>query len=541
MLKIKSTLPELTAKYVSASIIMNKRIIIIYGLIIILLGGVRAFSQIKLPPHFSDHMVLQRDMKVPIWGTAKPGGEVTVTFAGQKKTTQAGRDGKWMIKLDPMRSSAESRKMTITETGDTQTSGFDDVLVGEVWLCSGQSNMDFTVAKTEKYYFAGTNNEAAEVAAANYPLIRRFTGDWSKSAEPKTEVPGTWKVVNPETVREFSAIGYFFARDLQKEIKVPIGVMVLTYGASTAHSWIRREALSADPQLKSFTEKFDSDLYAFKTDPAIKGKREKDLKQWEADAAAAKVAGKPAPRRPRNPDPIEDQHNPTVMFNGMIAPVIPFAIRGVLWYQGESITGDKALFPKVNETLINDWRKLWGQGDFPFYFVQLAPNKDPKPDPSESSIAEVRERQAQALRVPNTAMAITIDIGDAKDIHPHNKQDVGDRLSRIALARIYGRKNEYSGPVFESMKIDGSSIRLKFSHTTGGLIAKGGPLKYFAIAGADKKFVWADARISGDTVVVANSSVGSPMYVRYAWADNPDGCNLYNQARLPALPFRTDK
>ncbi|MEP6900714.1 MAG: sialate O-acetylesterase [Actinomycetota bacterium] len=520
---------------------MNKSIYFILILATLCLSAETLLSQVKLPPHFSDHMVLQRNMKVPVWGTANPGESVTVTFAGQKKKVKAGLDGKWRIDLAPMPASAVSRTMTVSDGAQNQKVMFGDVLVGEVWLCSGQSNMDFTVAKTEKYYFAGVNNEAAEVAAANYPLIRRFTGNWKRSYEPKSEVEGTWKITNPENVREFSAIGYFFARDLQKEIKVPIGIITLTFGASTAQSWIRREALEANPELKPLLDKFDTEKKAYETDKAINEKYQEALKKWEADVATAKADGKTAPRKPRNPDPVDDQHNPTVMFNGMIAPMRPFAIRGVLWYQGESITGAKELFPKFNRTLITDWRKLWGEGEFPFYLVQLAANKDPKTEPGESSIALVREMQTESLALPNTEMAVTIDIGDAKDVHPHNKQDLGNRLAKIALAKIYGRKIEYSGPVYESMKIEGNAIRLKFSHADGGLIAKTGALKYFAIAGADRKFVWADAKIEGDTVIVSSSSVSTPIAVRYAWADNPEGCNLYNAAGLPAVPFRTDK
>lgn len=519
---------------------MNKNCCFILILATLFLSGRVALSQVKLPPHFSDHMVLQRNMKAPIWGTANPGEQVTIAFAGQKKKARANADGKWQVNLDPMTASSASRTMTVTDSKNQKVM-FVDVLVGEVWLCSGQSNMDFTVAKTEKYYFAGVNNEAAEVAAANYPLIRRFTGEWKRSYEPKSEVAGTWKVINPENVREFSAIAYFFARDLQKEIKVPVGIITLTFGASTAQAWIRRETMAANSELKPLLDKFDTEKRAYESDAAIIEKYRQSLTKWEADVAAAKTEGKPAPRKPRNPDPVDDQHNPTVMFNGMIAPVIPYAIRGVLWYQGESITGAKELFPKLNETLITDWRNLWGQKDLPFYFVQLAAHKAPKTEPDESGIAVVREMQAKSLALPNTGMAVTIDIGDAKDVHPHNKQDVGNRLSRIALAKIYGRKIEYSGPVYESMKIEGNIIRLKFSHAGGGLVAKDGALKYFAIAGTDKKFVWADAKIEGDTVIVSSPAVTAPVAVRYAWADNPEGCNLYNAAGLPAAPFRTDK
>ena len=510
-------------------------------LAVLLLTACPVLAEVKLPPHFSDHMVLQRDMKVPIWGTAESGEQVTVEFAEQRKRAKASADGKWQVNLDPMPASDAARTMTITGAAKNQKVKFDDILVGEVWLCSGQSNMDFTVAKTEKYYFAGVINEAAEVAAANYPQIRMFTGEWMRSYEPRAEVAGTWKVTNPENVREFSAVGYFFARDLHKELKVPVGIITLTYGASTAQAWIRREALAANPELNPLLDKFDADVKAYQADAAGREKYQQALKKWEAEAAAAKASGKPAPRRPRNPDPVDDQHNPTVMFNGMVAPVTPYAIRGVLWYQGESITGPRELFPKLNETLVRDWRKLWGQGDFPFFFVQLAAYKAPATEPGESSIAVVRELQAKALALPNTGMAVTIDIGDAKDVHPHNKQTLGHRLARIALAKTYGRNIEYSGPMYEAMQVEGSAIRLRFSHVDGGLVAKGGPLKHFAIAGADRKFVWADAKIDGETVVVSSPLVSAPVAVRYAWADNPEGCNLYNAAGLPAVPFRTDE
>ena len=397
--------------------------------------------------------------------------------------------------------------------------------------------MDFTVAKTTKYYFAGVTNEAQEVAAANYPNIRMFSGAWRRSYEPQTAIEGVWKICTPENVKEFSAIGYFFARDLQKKLDVPVGILTETYGASTAQAWIRREALAADPELKPMLDKFDADVAAYKTNPPDMTAA---LKRWEEAAAKAKADGKAAPRRPGDRNPTQDQHNPTVMFNGMIAPIIPCAIKGVLWYQGESITGNRNLFPKLNETLIQDWRKLWGY-EFPFFFVQLAANKAPATGPGNSGIATVRELQTKALDLPGTGMAVTIDIGDAGNVHPKNKQDVGDRLTRIALAKTYGRKMEYSGPMYESMKVEGNTVRIKFTHIGGGLVAKGGPLKQFAIAGADGKLVWADAKIDKKTVVVSSPQVTGPVAVRYAWADNPEGCNLYNTDGLPAVPFRTDK
>lgn len=520
---------------------MKKSIHFVIILSLLLLAACPVLAEVKLPAHFSDHMVLQRDTRVPVWGTAAPGELVAVKFAGQHKRTTAAADGKWRVYLDPLTASAESRVMTVSGSTKNKEVRVADILVGEVWLCSGQSNMDFTVAKTEKYYFAGVNNEAAEVASANYPHIRMFTGQWARRYEPQADVAGIWKVTTPEHVREFSAIGYFFARDLQREIKVPVGIITLTFGASTAQAWIRREAIAASTELKPLLDKFDAEVKGYETDAAVREKHQQALKAWEADAVAAKAAGKPAPRRPRNPNPVEDQHNPTVMYNGMIAPFVPYALRGVLWYQGESITGPRELFPRWNETLIADWRKLWGRQDLSFFFVQLAAHKAPAAEPGESSIAAVREMQTRALALPHTGMAVTIDIGDETDVHPHNKQDVGDRLARIALTKTYGRKLEYSGPAYESMKVDGGAVRLKFSHVGGGLVAKGGPLKHFAIAGPDKKFVLAEAKIEGESVVVSSPSVSAPVAVRYAWADNPVGCNLYNVAGLPAVPFRTDK
>ena len=510
---------------------------------ILLFGAAALRAEVTLPSHFSDHMVLQCDMKVPVWGTASPGETVTVEFAGQKKSVQVGAEGKWRVELDPMPASSDGRVLTVNGSDGKSSVRFADVLVGEVWLCSGQSNMDFTVARTEKFYFCGVTNEAEEVAAANYPKIRMFTGDWARSYEPRSNIPGcSWKVCTPENVREFSAIGYFFARALQKEIKKPIGILTLTYGASTAQAWIRREALAASPQLAPMLEKFDADVKAAQTE-TNQAARAAALTKWEAAAAKAKAAGKKAPRRPNVFDPVQDQHNPTVLFNGVIAPVIPFAIRGVLWYQGESITtGGVELYPLLQSTLIKDWRRLWGQGDFPFYICQLAAYKSPVTDPNfPGKIPATREAQATVLALPNTGMAITIDIGDAGNVHPKNKQDVGNRLMRIALAKVYGRSLEYSGPMFESMKVEGGAIRVKFSHANGGLVARGGPLKQFAVAGADRKFVWATAAIDGkDAVVVSSSQVPQPVAVRYAWADNPEGCNLYNAEGLPAVPFRTD-
>jgi sialate O-acetylesterase len=483
-----------------------------------------ACADVKPSALFSDHMVLQSGMSVPVWGTADPGEKITVKFLKQKKSVNAGADGKWMIRLTKLKPGGPF-EMTIAGKNSITVK---DVLVGEVWLGSGQSNMAFTVSKKHASY-AGLLNEDQEIAAANYPQIRMFTGKTAKTYEPQSEIGGQWLVCSPETVGDFSAVGYLFARDLQKALNVPVGIVLEAYGASTAESWIPREALAADPLLKPMLDKFDALVAFYRQNP--------NATTDQAPPAPQTLnarPGKPGPLR----DPVQDQHEPTVLFNGMINPVIPYAIRGAIWYQGESIVGGKAgvsLYPHAMDTLVTNWRARWGQGNFPFYVVQLPALKNVSNNPM------VRESQAAIISLPNTGMAVTIDIGDPDNVHPKNKEPLGDRLTLIALANTYGRKIEYSGPVYESMSVEGGAIRLKFSHVDGGLVAKGGPLKWFQIAGADQKFVDADATVDGDSVVVRSANVSAPVAVRYAWDNYPDGCNLYNAAGLPASPFRTDQ
>lgn len=483
-----------------------------------------SLANVKPSSLFSDHMVLQSGMSVPIWGTADPGEKVTVTFKKQTKATIAGTDGKWVVRLSHLKPGGPF-EMTISGKNSITVK---DVLIGEVWLGSGQSNMSFTVSKKRAYY-AGLLNENQEIAAANYPQIRMFTGKATKAYEPQSDIAGEWEVCSPETVPGFSAAGYLFARDLQKELKVPVGILTMAYGASTAESWVPRQTIAADPLLKPLLDKFDAREAFYRGHPGATSD--------QAPPGPQTINSRPSKPDPLR-DPVQDQHQPTVLFNGMINPVVPYAIRGAIWYQGESIVGGKAgvaLYSHVMETLVKDWRSRWGEGNFPFYFVQLAALKNVSNNPA------VREGQSQLLSLPNTGMAVTIDIGDPANVHPKNKEPLGDRLTRIALAKTYRRKIEYSGPTYESMKIEGNTIRLKFTHLGGGLVAKDGPLKWFQIAGADQKFVDADARIEGDTVIVSSSQVSAPVAVSYAWDNYPEGCNLYNAAGLPAAPFRTDQ
>ena len=483
------------------------------------------YADVKPSALFSDHMVLQSGMSVPVWGTADPGEKVTVTLAGQTPSAVAGTNGKWMVRLLNLKAGGPF-EMSIDGKNHIQVT---DVLVGEVWLGSGQSNMEFTVSK-KKASFAGLINEDQEIAAANYPTIRMFTAKGTKTYEPKADVTGQWLICNPDNVPGFSAVGYLFARDLQKELKVPVGILTVAYGASNAEAWIRRETVAGDPQLKPMLDKLDAIEKFYKEHPG-------------ALASDAPPAPQTINARPGNPkavlrDPSQDQHEPTVLFNGMIHPVIPYAIRGAIWYQGESIVGGPAgvmLYPHVMETLVKDWRALWGEGNFPFYAVQLPALGNVSNNPL------IREGQAQLASLPNAAVAVTIDIGDPKDVHPHNKEPQGDRLTRIALANAYGRKIEASGPEYQSMQFENGAMRIKFTHVAGGLAAKDGPLKWFQIAGSDQKFVTADAKIEGDSVVVSSPQVVDPAAVRYAWDNYPEGCNLYNSEGLPAAPFRTDR
>lgn len=491
---------------------------------VLLLCARVASGEVKPAALFSDHMVLQGGMSEPVWGMASPGEAVTVEIQGQKRTATAGADGEWLVRLADLKPGGPL-EMTVTGTNAIV---IHDVLVGEVWVGSGQSNMAFTVSK-KKASYAGVVDEEQVIAAANYPKLRVFMAKTAKTYEPRKNLGGEWQVCSPETVPGFSAVAYFFGRNLHKELNVPVGVLVLAFGASTAESWIPRETMAADPLLKPMLDRFDRAVDFYRANPQATT----DQAPKPPQTINARPGPPPGPQR----DPVLDQHQPTVLFNGMVRPAIPYAIRGVIWYQGESIVGGDegvTLYPHVQNSLIKAWRGLWGEGDFPFYVVQLPALQNISNNP------RVRDGQAAVLSIPNTAMAVTIDIGDPKDVHPHNKEPLGDRLMRIALANVYHRDMEYSGPMYDSMEMTGASIRLKFSHLGGGLVAKEGPLKWFQLAGADRKFVDAEARIEGDTIVVTRPDVTVPQAVRYAWDNYPEGCNLYNAAGLPAAPFRTD-
>lgn len=624
-----------------------------------------------LDPIFKDHMVLQRGIGDPIWGWTNSGATVTVSVAGKSVSAKAGADGAWRVNLPEL---LVGGPYDLTVEGP-QAVTLHDVLVGDVWVCSGQSNMEFGIGN-------GLNSEQ-EIAAANYPQIRLFTVPKQTSLIPKVLANGQWQVCTPDSIKEqgtwngFSAVGYFFGRDLNQKLNIPIGLIQSSWGGTPAEAWTSdrnlsqklaefkpamselleaREAARAgkpvamtqlvsewygqnDPGAVQGWEGLDFDdskwqtmslpnYFEFVGDPDLVSfhgiiwfRKEVDLPDGLAgkdailhlyaddndttwvngkqvgytegyqDARSYAVSGgllhpgrnfvavrvldtgglggiygkseqltlefpgaqtvplagpwlyrkstnlndlPITPMDPANPS------FPTVLYNGMISPIAGFGIKGVIWYQGENNAGRAYQYRTLLPTLIADWRQHWGEGAFPFYIVQLANWQTPSAQPGEDNWAELREAQfLTAAHVQNSGLAVTIDIGDPNDIHPKNKQEVGRRLSLVALAKSYGEKISYSGPVYKSMKVESASIRLYFTDLEGGLVAKGGSLTGFAIAGSDRKFVWADAKIDGNTVVVSSQTVAAPTEVRYAWSINPV-CDLYNEAGLPAVPFRTD-
>jgi len=484
-------------------------------------------ADVKLPAIVGDNMVLQAGMQAPIYGWADPGEDVTVTFRGQTLTATAGDDGKWSVKLAPLTAGGPDEMGIAGKNAIT----LRNVLAGEVWVCSGQSNMGMTVQ--------GVNNAPEETAAATYPQIRLFTVARRPSPTPEADTQGSWVECSPQSVPGFTAAGYFFGRTLYQDLNVPVGLINSSWGGTMAEAWTTHGSLEANEMFAPVLQRWADGERNY---PQQKADYDTKLADWKKRQEDAKAANQPFTERAPNP-PFFDQkqHMPAGLYNGMIEPLIPFGIRGAIWYQGESNAGRAYAYRTLLPTMIQDWRTKWGEGPFPFYIVQLANYMARKDVPAESAWAELREAQTMtAANVEHSGQAVIIDIGDATNIHPTNKQDVGKRLALIALAKDYGKAIEYSGPLYDSMAVEGNTIRVRLTHAEG-LVAKGGePLKGFAIAGEDRKFVWAGAKIDGSMVVVSSAQVAAPVAVRYDWADNPDG-NLYNGADLPAGPFRTDE
>jgi len=493
-------------------------------------------SDVRLPSVVGSEMVLQRDMPVPIWGWADPGESVTVKLADHQVSTKTDDYGKWMVKLPAMESGGP-HKITISGKNSIELT---NILVGEVWLCSGQSNMEMGVAMCA--------NSKEEVAAANYPAIRLYMVPNEPSGVPVSDRDGSWKVCSPETIAQdgwggFTAAGYYFGRELHKQLNVPVGLIQSDWGGTRIEPWTPPVGFELVESLEPISKEIIQANEQYRK--GVEGKLD-EMNRWvkAAKKALANDSKLPQPMvwpmHPLYPGGHPDR--PTALYNGMIHPVVPFAIRGAIWYQGESNAGDGMGYYEKMKALIGGWRKVWGQGDFPFYYVQLAPFRYGQADAPER-LPRLWEAQVAALSIPNTGMAVITDtVDNLQDIHPINKQDVGKRLALWALAKTYQCKDlVYSGPIYKSMTVEGQKVRVRFDYVGSGLTSLDGKeLDWFEIAGSDKKFVKAQAEIDGDTVVVHSEQVIAPVAVRFGW-DEMAQPNLINKEKLPASPFRTDR
>jgi sialate O-acetylesterase len=476
-----------------------------------------AESSIRLAGLFSNHMVMQRDRVVPVWGWAKPGGKVTLEFASQQKTVTADSEGRWTVNLDPIAVNATPQTMEISS--EMETLAIKDILIGDVWLCSGQSNMFFRMNKVE--------DSQKEIKAANHPDIRFFAVKEQFAKSPATTVNGTWQPVSPASAGECSAVAYYFATALKPKLGIPIGLLISSVGGTRIETWMQPQTLVSIGESNEMIDKWKNvSVEEF-------GKIAADYRayQYRRDTRHSPTTTKPDRKATLKPPTLRCHDCPGALHFGMIAPLQPFALRGFLWYQGEANSGRPVPYQKLLPALIEDWRKAWG-ADLPFLFVQLAPYRGTHP--------AFREAQHNIWKkTPNTAMVVTTDVGDPTDIHPTRKQPVGERLALAARALSYGENLVYSGPVFEKLEVKGVRAFLTFTHSRNGLIAKGGELKGFTLAGSDGKFHSSQAEIQGSKVVVTSDKVTQPVAVRYGWAMVPEG-NLFNLEGLPAAPFRTD-
>ena len=466
------------------------------------------FADVAVSKAFGDHMVLQQNSPIRVWGTADSGESVTVSLGGKSARTTTDKEGAWRVDLPAL--SADGKAHTMTVKGKN-TVEFKDILLGEVWICSGQSNMEWAVN--------GSLNPKEEIAAADHPQIRLFNvpGHVAKP-DPENEVRGQWQICSPETIPGFTAVGYFFGRELQKELKVPIGLVGTNWGGTRIEPWTPPVGFKAVPNLKDYVENL------------------------ETIAKARKEGGKaPGPKG-----------GAVQIYNGMVHALTPLSVRGAIWYQGESNAGDGLRYDHLKEGLVKGWRSVFENDDLSFYWVQLANFQNPTDKPEGGGWGPVREGQRRALRLPKTGMAVIIDIGDAKDIHPKNKQDVGKRLALLALAKDYQKDVVPCGPLYKGMKKEGSKIRISFDHVGSGLMTgaksgldpvketKGADLARFSIQDKAGKWHWAKAKIDGETIVIWHDEVKSPQHVRFGYESNPVGINLYNKEGLPASPFTTD-
>ena len=498
-------------------------------------------ADVTLPAIFSDHAVLQRDKPLPVWGKAAPGERVEVSLGKSRGTTTTGRDGRWQVVLDAQPLSTEP--LTLTAAGTNRVTR-ENILLGDVWLCSGQSNMDWGL---------GGCDVPADIAAADHPQIRHFRVAYNFASGPAADVTGNWSVCTPGAAHGFSAVAYYFGRKIHAETGVPIGLLTSSVGGTNIELWMSQKSLLETPELAPYAVQMTESLARYQEQlvailPAARA--------WADAGMAASKAGKPVPMPPAWPEyPFSERSmrpRCVTLHHGMIAPLVPMALRGALWYQGES-NADDALYLEKKRTMVAEWRQLFRDPKLPFYFVQLAAWQPVDENPAGGGWGAIRDLQRRCLTIPHTGMASAIDIGDAADIHPKNKADVGERLALWALRNEYGKADLVaSGPLFREMKAAGDHVVLHFDSTGGGLMTgrksgrepaveePGAKLRRFAIAGEDRKWVWADAVIEGDTVRVSSPEVAKPVAVRYAYSSNPEGANLYNRDGLPASPFRTD-
>lgn len=496
--------------------------------VITIVSTLTVYSEVRLPDILGSSMVFQQNQKVPIWGTAEIGETVVVTFQKQKLTVAADAKGNWRVDLKPLK--ADFTPQTLTIEGKNKIE-LKDILVGEVWLVAGQSNMQRLLRET-------ANGEEVQ-SKANHPNIRLFNVSREVAFKKKQGKLGDWLACTPKSVAEFSAAGYYFGVELERELKVPIGLINSSYGGSQAEAWTPVEYLTANPDLKATVERtkiWDEER------PRVKVEYAEAIKKWRDDSEKQKAAGvRPSPS-PSVPDALRDYRIASSIYDGMIAPLMPFAIRGAAWYQGESNEARAEQYNILLPVMIRAWRERWGQGNFSFGIIQLPNYRAVKPEPEESAWSFIREAERRtALNTPNTGLIVTIEIGESNDIHPKNKLDVGKRMAVWALKDVYGRRI-IDAPTLKKVEIKDNRIILTFDNVGTGLKIKDGEkLDEFAIAGADKKFVWADAKIVGkNKIEVSSPNVAAPLAVRYAFNSNPKNPNLTNDSGLPASPFRTD-
>ena len=512
-------------------------------LIAILVAGLAASAQadVRLPHLFSDHMLLQRELPNAVWGWADPDEKVTVSIAGQTASATADASGQWQVRLKPVPAGGPYE---LTVTGKN-TITLTDVAVGDVWICAGQSNMEFGLGSAD--------NQTNIIAAATNTMIRLLTDKGPSTSDPVVDVPSNsnWVVCSPLTAGNASAVGYFFGKRIIEETGVPIGLINCAWGGTAIEPWTIPTSLRAIPELAAISQAYEGRWTNYN---AAVEKYIDVAASWVEAARAARKSGSTIPALPIPPTHPVAGLTLSAIYNGRVAPLTRYGIKGVLWYQGEANGSEGDIYYHKMRALIGGWRTVWNQGEFPFYYVQLANWQAPSENPAGGDgWAALRMAQLKALQIPHTGMALAIDVGDAKDIHPRNKEDVGNRLAVWALKNEYGQKDLVcSGPLYQGMTIEDDKVRIRFDSVGRGLMigkkqghgpAKDdleGKLQRFAIAGEDKHWVWADAVIDGATVVVSSPVVLRPVAVRYAYSMNPDGCNLYNQDGLPASPFRTD-